>query len=108
MDNPDSTCAKGGHASYYQVLNFGVKFSTLLIKFQGISFTTDHSGSTRVAASSTMSYHTVLKSSKDYIGALKYARYIAENLTAILNQEGVEIFPYRFVVSVQLVNFYYC
>lgn len=53
-----------------------------------------------------MSYHTVLKSSKEYIAALKYARYIAKNLTAILNQEGVEIFAYRFVLA-QLVNFYY-
>ncbi|KAL1502244.1 hypothetical protein ABEB36_007416 [Hypothenemus hampei] len=78
MDNPDSACAKGGHASYYQ----------------GISFTTDESGALFVDASSIMSYHTVLRNSKDYISALKYARYIGDNLTKTLDYDGVEIFPY--------------
>ncbi|XP_066258560.1 NPC intracellular cholesterol transporter 1 homolog 1b-like [Euwallacea similis] len=78
MDNPDPTCAKGGHASYYQ----------------GISFTNDHLGTTSVAASSIMSYHSVLKNSKDYINALKYARYIGDHLTATLGQKGIQIFPY--------------
>lgn len=78
MDNPDSTCAKGGHPSYYQ----------------GMSFTTDSWGKLDVEASSIMAYHTVLTTSEDYIEALKYARHIAENLTKTLDQEGVEIFPY--------------
>ncbi|XP_048518138.1 NPC intracellular cholesterol transporter 1 homolog 1b [Dendroctonus ponderosae] len=78
MDNPDSSCAKGGHASYYQ----------------GISFLTDEIGYTNVTASSIMSYHTVLTTSKDYIEALKYARFIADQLTETLGIDGVEIFPY--------------
>ncbi|KAF7266735.1 hypothetical protein GWI33_019956 [Rhynchophorus ferrugineus] len=77
-DNPDSTCAKGGHASYYE----------------GMSYITNDEGLVTVEASRVMSYHTVLKTSKDYIEALKYARYIAKKLTEALNLEGVEIFPY--------------
>ncbi|XP_066143924.1 NPC intracellular cholesterol transporter 1 homolog 1b-like [Euwallacea fornicatus] len=78
MDNPDAVCAKGGHAAYYQ----------------GIAFSNDNSGKTSVATSSIMSYHSVLKNSKDYIEALKYARLIGDNLTATLDQEGIQIFPY--------------
>lgn len=77
-DNADTTCAKGGHASYYE----------------GVSFTTDDEGLVTVDTSRVMSYHTVLKTSADYIGALKYARYIAKNLTKTLDLDGVEIFPY--------------
>ncbi|XP_050308286.1 NPC intracellular cholesterol transporter 1 homolog 1b-like [Anthonomus grandis grandis] len=78
MDNPDATCAKGGHPAYYQ----------------GMSFYQDANGKTTVEASSVMSYHSVLKNSSEYTAALKYARYIAENLTKTLDVKGVEIFPY--------------
>lgn len=78
MDNPDETCAKAGHAAYYG----------------GMAYETDDSGNTKLLTSSLMAYHTVMKSSKDYINALKYARYLADNLTATLDMEGVEIFPY--------------
>lgn len=42
-----------------------------------------------------MSYHTVLKNSKDYYEALRYARIVADNLTRTLDMKDVEIFPYR-------------
>lgn len=42
-----------------------------------------------------MSYHNVLRGSKNYYEALRYARIIAENLTLTLDTEGVEVFPYR-------------
>ncbi|XP_060525180.1 NPC intracellular cholesterol transporter 1 homolog 1b-like [Cylas formicarius] len=92
-DNPDPTCAKGGHASYYN----------------GISYTTDDDGTTSVAASRFMSYHTVLKTSADYIGALRYARRIAANLTETLGVDGVEIFPYSvfYVYYEQYLSIWY-
>ncbi|KAJ8971116.1 hypothetical protein NQ317_007664 [Molorchus minor] len=77
-DNPDPTCAKGGHASYAG----------------GITYTSDDDGETKILSSNVMAYHTVTKTSKDFIGSLKYARQIAKNLTKALNVSGVEIFPY--------------
>lgn len=55
----------------------------------------DENGLATVIASSVMSYHTILRGSKDYISALKYARYIGDNLTRTLDIPGVDIFPYR-------------
>ncbi|KAJ8952600.1 hypothetical protein NQ318_004147 [Aromia moschata] len=77
-DNPDTTCAKGGHASYAG----------------GITYISDDNGETLIIASNVMAYHTVTKTSKDFIEALKYARNIGKNLTDTLNIPGVEIFPY--------------
>nr|XP_023012615.1 Niemann-Pick type protein homolog 1B-like [Leptinotarsa decemlineata] len=77
-DNPDPSCSKGGHAPYSG----------------GINYITDENGLSTVIASYVMSYHTVAKNSSDFIGALKYARHIAENLTKTIDIPGVEIFPY--------------
>lgn len=47
-----------------------------------------------------MSYHTVLKNSADYIEALKNARWLASNITSMINadlsenQTLVKVFPY--------------
>ena len=45
-----------------------------------------------------MTYHTVLRTSADFISALKNARLIAEDLTVVVNSgnpsEYVEVFPY--------------
>ncbi|XP_015837942.1 NPC intracellular cholesterol transporter 1 homolog 1b isoform X2 [Tribolium castaneum] len=78
MDNPDAKCAKGGHASYAS----------------GINFVLNQEGKATIESSNMMSYHTVLKGSTDYINALKYARYIGDNLTKTLDIPDVEIFPY--------------
>lgn len=47
-----------------------------------------------------MTYHTVLKTSSDFINAMTSARRIAANITAMLNKERdgrcpIEVFPYR-------------
>lgn len=78
MDNPDDTCAKGGHAAYYG----------------GVTYTNDDNGTTKIIATNFMSYHTILKNSADYINALRYARNMADELTKAINIEGVEVFPY--------------
>ncbi|XP_049817202.1 NPC intracellular cholesterol transporter 1 homolog 1b-like [Aethina tumida] len=78
MDNPNDTCAKGGHAAYYG----------------GVTYTNDDNGTTKIIATNFMSYHTILKNSADYINALRYARNMADELTKAINIEGVEVFPY--------------
>ncbi|XP_057672908.1 NPC intracellular cholesterol transporter 1 homolog 1b-like [Diorhabda carinulata] len=77
-DNPDSSCAKGGHAAYSN----------------SVTYVTNKEGLSRVIASNLMSYHTVLKSSEDYTNALKHARQIAKNLTTTLDLPGVKVVPY--------------
>lgn len=50
-----------------------------------------------VSASYFMTYHTILKTSEDYINALKDAREISDNITKTLNKDGghYKVFPYR-------------
>ena len=47
-----------------------------------------------------MSYHTTLKTSKDYYEALRAARRVAEDVTSMVkehvNSSAVEVFPYRY------------
>ncbi|KAG5682988.1 hypothetical protein PVAND_012302 [Polypedilum vanderplanki] len=87
-DNPDETCAKGGHAAYYSAVNL------LENKTQA------------VGASYFMTYHTILKTSSDYFEALRAARKVSANITKTIHAsmrlsgrpeseiENVEVFPY--------------
>jgi Niemann-Pick C1 protein len=84
-DNPDSSCAKAGHAAYGHAVNVDRN---------------------QVGASYFMSYHTILKSSSDYFEALRSARKISANITQTVHAsmrldgrpeteiENVEVFPY--------------
>jgi Niemann-Pick C1 protein len=62
------------------------------------------SESNHVLASYFMTYHTVLKSSADYISAMSSARAIAVNISEMLNvdnldpKNAIQVFPYRWVV----------
>ncbi|KAL3989238.1 Niemann-Pick C type family protein [Acanthocheilonema viteae] len=78
-NNPSIKCAKGGHAAY----GSAVKLSR-----RG-----------RILSSHFMTYHTVLKTSSDFINAMTSARRIAANITAMLNKDRdgrcpIEVFPY--------------
>lgn len=42
-----------------------------------------------------MTYHTVLKTSSDYIEALRHAYEISANISNTINQSNVKVFPYR-------------
>jgi Niemann-Pick C1 protein len=88
-DNPDETCAKGGHAAYGAAVNI------------------DESNQIeKVGSSYFMTYHTILKESKDYYEAMRSARKISANITRTIqasmrlaNQpeaqvQEVEVFPY--------------
>ncbi|ROT61660.1 niemann-pick C1 [Penaeus vannamei] len=81
-DVPGETCPKGGHAAYGQA----------------VKIVTTDKNETAVGASYFMTYHTILKTSKDYYEALEWARDISENITNTLNEgqkEPVyEVFPY--------------
>ncbi|KAI1724282.1 patched family domain-containing protein [Ditylenchus destructor] len=81
-ENPSKTCARAGHAAYGSAIRLS-------------------NDSSQVVASSYMTYHTVLKTSEDYIKAMESAILIAQNATRMintvlkdLNQPEIEVFPY--------------
>lgn len=90
QDNPDETCAKGGHAAYSHAVNYALT----------------QRNRTDVKASYFMTYHTILKSSSDYYESLRSARKVSDNITktiqANLRLSGVSetdinkvnVFPY--------------
>lgn len=95
-DNPDAECAKAGHAAYSHAVDYKLTPTTL------------RSGKmhTEVEAAYFMSYHTLLKTSGDYYGAMKAARKIAHNITQMIQAnmrlqgapenevQDVTVFPY--------------
>ncbi|ESP03417.1 hypothetical protein LOTGIDRAFT_199271 [Lottia gigantea] len=76
-DNPEIKCAKGGHAAYGNAVEIKNDTNT-------------------IGATYFMTYHSICKTSKDYIDALKYARKIAENITNSFqnSSEHFQVFPY--------------
>ncbi|XP_044760492.1 NPC intracellular cholesterol transporter 1 isoform X1 [Coccinella septempunctata] len=82
-DNPDPDCAKAGHAAYGQ----GVRYVTNPV-----------TGLSKVEASYFMTYHTILKTSKDYYESMRAARKVAQDITDTINNklggQHVEVFPY--------------
>ncbi|XP_012153850.1 Niemann-Pick type C-1a isoform X6 [Megachile rotundata] len=87
QDNPDDTCAKGGHAAYGHGVNY---------------LTNPATGLSNVGASYFSSYHTILKSSADYYESMRAARAVSANITDMINSNlksigstsTVEVFPY--------------
>ncbi|XP_067002483.2 NPC intracellular cholesterol transporter 1 [Anabrus simplex] len=81
-DNPSEDCAKGGHPLYAHAVNY----------------TISHTGNLNVTSSYFMSYHTILKTSRDYYEALRAARSLSSNITTMvnsyLNTTNIEVFPY--------------
>lgn len=75
-DIPTITCPKAGHAAYSNAVRLG-----------------NVKNKTEVMASYFMSYHTVLKTSHDYVNALKQAQYLSSNITKKLDNE-FHVFPY--------------
>lgn len=86
-DNPGEKCPKGGHAAYKDAVQL------------------NHDNT--VKSSYFMGFHSILKTSSDYIGAMKSANEIAKNIskTILINQtktyqdsnklEDYPVFPYR-------------
>lgn len=66
QDNPDESCAKGGHAAYGHGVNYRTNQATHL---------------SNVGASYFMSYHTILKTSEDYYESMRAARVLSANLS---------------------------
>ncbi|XP_076063159.1 Niemann-Pick type C-1a isoform X2 [Oratosquilla oratoria] len=89
-DNPDGICPKGGHAAYGQT----------------VKVIYDESGNPSPGANAFMTYHVVLKNSRQFYEALRAARHVANNITQMLNmveKDGqmvpsgeikYEVFPY--------------
>ncbi|KAM4841405.1 NPC intracellular cholesterol transporter 1 [Thomomys bottae] len=76
-DNPNPKCGKGGHAAYSSAVNI-------------------LGNDTGVGATYFMTYHTVLKTSADYIDAMKKAQLVASNITKTMGTKGgnYRVFPY--------------
>ena len=60
----------------------------------------DENNSTHIGASYFMAYHTILKVSQDFYGALEWARKITDKMTEALNDvtggtDPQQVFPYR-------------
>lgn len=70
-DNPGVTCPKAGHAAYGSA-----------VRLHG------NKHASKVGASYFMTFHSVLKSSEDFIGALSYARTLGENITITINERN--------------------
>lgn len=69
-DNPFEDCPKAGHASYGNAVTYD---------------TNQTNGYSHANASYFMTYHSILKTSADYIEAMEQAREIAQNITDTLN-----------------------
>uniref|UniRef100_A0A1B6E9U7 SSD domain-containing protein n=1 Tax=Clastoptera arizonana TaxID=38151 RepID=A0A1B6E9U7_9HEMI len=89
QDNPSlDACAKAGHAAYSQA----------------VVLKTDEQNLSTVGANYFMTFHTILKTSKDYYSALYEARKIAANMTNMINnnlmilkiktEKPIKVFPY--------------
>lgn len=72
-------CSYRGHAAYNSAVDF-------------INNKSD------VGATYFMTYHTVLKTSSDFIDAMKKARAIADNITETMGikEKNYRVFPYRY------------
>ncbi|KAG8516795.1 NPC intracellular cholesterol transporter 1, partial [Galemys pyrenaicus] len=78
LDNPNPKCGKGGHAAYSSAVNM-------------------LDNNTGVGATYFMTYHTVLRTSADFIDAMRKARLVANNITKTM---GLEHSTYRVVFYV--------
>ncbi|XP_016663110.1 NPC intracellular cholesterol transporter 1 isoform X2 [Acyrthosiphon pisum] len=78
QDSPDQKCSKAGHAAYSDA----------------ISFKNNSTGPNYF-----MTFHTVLKTSKDYYESMRSARSIANNMTETIRRKipntTTVVFPYR-------------
>uniref|UniRef100_A0A672RSC7 Niemann-Pick C1 protein-like n=1 Tax=Sinocyclocheilus grahami TaxID=75366 RepID=A0A672RSC7_SINGR len=76
-DNPTIKCGKGGHAAYRTAVDL-------------------KENNTDVGATYFMSYHTILKTSSDFIVALKMARELTDNITQAIgpHNKTYSVFPY--------------
>lgn len=75
---------------------------------QAVDIKLDERGNSAVEATYYMAFHTILKTSSEYYGAIKEARLIAENITDMINSDihrlggnsTAHVFPYRSVLYI--------
>ena len=99
--DPGEKCAVSGHAAYVDaVVTKERRLTTNADKPENPSKALIIQTEYDVTASSFMTFHTILKTSKDYYEALRMARHLCDNLTMLLNQNSesggqeVNVFPY--------------
>ncbi|KAI7810103.1 putative Niemann-Pick C1 protein, partial [Triplophysa rosa] len=76
-DNPNIKCGKGGHAAYSTAVDLT-------------------NNNTDVGATYFMTYHSILKTSADFIDAMKMARELTDNITHAVGPQdkSYRVFPY--------------
>ncbi|XP_023228540.1 uncharacterized protein LOC111628914, partial [Centruroides sculpturatus] len=82
-DVPHKTCSKGGKAQFASSVEIITK-----------------DNATEIGATNFMTFHTILKSSKDFYEALRWSRQISEWMTEKLqrnNTSTAKVFPYSIV-----------
>ena len=77
-DNPNDKCSKGGHAAYSSA-----------VELMGGSKVHREIGATHF-----MAWHSVLKTSDDFTGAVREARRLADEFNERLNGTGYSVFAY--------------
>jgi len=91
-DNPFEDCPKAGHAGYGDAVRFEI------LNVTETEMNTTIVDAVRPTATYYMTYHTILKKSKDYIDAMEEARILAKNITDTLNygtnSTQHEVYPY--------------
>ena len=99
--DPGEKCAVSGHAAYIDAVVTKERSLSLEVEpSEGSSNELSPLKEYDVTASSFMTFHTILKTSKDYYEALRMARNLCDNLTMLLNQnlepggQEVNVFPY--------------
>jgi len=107
--DPDANCAAAGHAAYRDAISLvpstkqALSDSNHNLRLSRKAPIPPDSRLERqdIQAVSFMAFHTILKTSKDYYEALRWARKLSENLTETLNagldipeEDKVVVFPY--------------
>ena len=96
--DPGEVCAVSGHAAYIDAVRLEPRKRSM--KLPKSASQMHNVNEFDVSASSFMTFHTILKTSKDYYEALRMARKLTDNLTMLLNQDlepgeqEVNVFPY--------------
>ena len=101
QDNPNEICPKSGHAGYSDSVRVVERVSAPLDGDTVVD--TEYKPDfpdLMVSASNFMVYHTILKTSKDYYEALRFARKLSKEIEDMINvnitkeEDKVKVFPY--------------
>lgn len=101
-DNPSMECITGYFTNFYIIFENFLIFSGHPAYGSALKMVRK---SKRVTSSYFMTYHSVLKTSEDFIYAMESAKFIAKNISCTINAKlaelgysSIEVFPYRYPI----------